>query len=169
MLIAFVVGKLVLIIKFTNFMDKSPTMVFLYMLQEVFIYLMFRLKYVEENKCLACLSCDLGMLYKFHFSNMLFCIFMLLVGCIDLGKTIFTGDGILQLSGTWMFLWELMSIVLTIMTIIVYWHFPRTVFNPEFLGDERPRNVGSRDGLTAVERYNLRRWEAYRASYPNFD
>ena len=95
MLIIFVVAKFTLIVKFTHFMDNNPTSVFLYMLQEVFIYLMFRLKYVEENKCLACVSCDLGMLYKFHFSNMLFCIFMLLVGCIDIGKAVFTEDGIL--------------------------------------------------------------------------
>ena len=90
---------------------------------------MIRLKYVEEDKCLACVACDMGMLYKFHFSNMLFCIFLLLVGVIDIGKAIFTGDGILQVSGIWLFLWEVASVLLTILTIVIYWHFPRIVFN----------------------------------------
>ena len=62
-----------------------------------------------------------------------------------------------------MFLWEILSLICTIMIIVIYWYFPRYIMNSEFLGDERARNVGDRDGLTAVERYNLRRWEAYRA------
>ena len=61
LLIILTVAKFALIVKFTNFMDKTPTTVFLFILQEVFVYLMLRLKYVEENKCLACMSCDLGM------------------------------------------------------------------------------------------------------------
>ena len=60
-----------LIIQFTESMDKVPAMVFLFMVQEIFLYLMFRLKYVEDDRCLACVGCDLGLIYRFHFFNML--------------------------------------------------------------------------------------------------
>ena len=68
-----------------------------------------------------------------------------------------------------MFLWELLSFLGTILTMTLYWKFPHVILNSEFLGDERVRNVGASDGLTAVERYNLRRWEEYRAEHPDFE
>ena len=78
-------------------------------------------------------------------------------------------EGTLQVTGIGLFLVEMLSIVVAIGKIVIYWRYPRLVLNQEFFGDERARNVGPRDGLTAVERYHVRRWEAYRAQYPDFE
>lgn len=86
-LLMFINGQFYLLMQYTHVMDSQPSYIFLYQLQQIFAYLMFRLKYVEQDRCCACLQCDMGMLYKFHFSNMLFCIFILLVGGIDIGKS----------------------------------------------------------------------------------
>ena len=69
-------------------MNEAPAMVYLFTVQEIFFYMMFRLKYIEDDKCLACISCDMSLLYRFHFFNLLFQIFVLLIDCIDIGASV---------------------------------------------------------------------------------
>ena len=73
------------------------------------------------------------------------------------------------MTGAGLFVLEIQSLLVAAAKVVVYWRYPRLVLNREFFGDERARNVGPRDGLSAVERYHVRRWEAYRAQYPEFE
>ena len=85
------------------------------------------------------------------------------MGAIDLVRSFGNKEGTLQVTGMGLFLLEILSLFVAVTKVVVYWRYPRLVLNREFFGDERARNVGPRDGLSAVERYHVRRWEAYRA------